>query len=105
MVRCILLFLPSILALAEVGQCAEAIPFSADVTTCLAKPRQVIQVGGPVFGILAEVFVDRADTVKKGQLVAKLDTTVEESQLALDLHRAQNTTHLRLFFASLDRLA
>jgi RND family efflux transporter MFP subunit len=65
-----------------------------DAMTCLAKPKQIVQLGSPVFGLLAELFVDRADPVKKGQLVAKLDTTVEEAQVALDRHRAANTTQI-----------
>jgi multidrug efflux pump subunit AcrA (membrane-fusion protein) len=59
---------------------------AVDATTCLAQPKQIGQLEGPVFGTLAELFVDRADPVKKGQLVAKLDTTVEEAQVALDGH-------------------
>jgi RND family efflux transporter MFP subunit len=93
MPRFLILFLSIILGLTEAGLCAEAVPI-ADVATCLARPRQLIQLGGPVFGILAEVFVDRADKIKKGQLVAKLDTTVEESQVALDRYRAKNTTQI-----------
>ncbi|MGE0222153.1 MAG: efflux RND transporter periplasmic adaptor subunit [Acetobacteraceae bacterium] len=63
-----------------------------DVTTCLVKPKQVVQLGSPVFGLIAGVFVDRGDVVQQGQLLAKLDTTVEEAQVALDRFRATNTT-------------
>ncbi len=66
----------------------------ADVTTCLVKPKQVIQLGSPVFGVLAGVSVERGDHVTQGQVVARLDTTVEESQLALDRFRAANTTQI-----------
>ena len=64
----------------------------ADAPNCLAKPNQVIQVGSPVFGIIAEIAVDRGDAVAKGQLVARLESTVEEAQLALDRERAANRT-------------
>jgi RND family efflux transporter MFP subunit len=64
----------------------------ADVAACLVKPKQQVQLGSPVFGVLAGVFVDRAVPVKEGQLLAKLDTTVEEAQVALDQFRAANTT-------------
>ena len=63
----------------------------ADVTTCLLRPRHLVQLGSPVFGLLTGVFVDRAEPVKQGQVVAKLDTTVEEMQLALDRFRSTNT--------------
>jgi RND family efflux transporter MFP subunit len=64
----------------------------ADSRSCLLKPRKVIQLGSPVFGVLSNVLVDRATMVTKGQLVAKLDTSVEEAQLDLDRFRAANTT-------------
>jgi RND family efflux transporter MFP subunit len=67
---------------------------TADVSTCLVKPRRVIQLGSPVFGVLGNLYVDRADAVKQGQVVAKLDTTVEEVQAALDRYRAGNTTQV-----------
>lgn len=66
----------------------------ADVSTCLLRPRHLVQLGSPVFGLLTGVFVDRAETVKQGQVVAKLDTTVEEMQLALDRFRSTNTTQV-----------
>jgi multidrug efflux pump subunit AcrA (membrane-fusion protein) len=67
---------------------------TADVSTCLLKPRHVVQLGSPVFGLLAGVFVERSDVVKQGQVLAKLDTTVEETQLALDRFRSTNTTQV-----------
>jgi membrane fusion protein, multidrug efflux system len=67
---------------------------TADVSTCLLKPRHVVQLGSPVFGLLAGVFVERSDVVKQGQVLAKLDTTVEEAQLALDRYRSTNTTQV-----------
>ncbi|HEY1413777.1 MAG TPA: hypothetical protein VGF36_16655, partial [Rhodopila sp.] len=57
---------------------------TADVNTCLLRPRHLVQLGSSVFGTLARVFVDRTDVVTQGQVVAKLDTTVEEAQLGLD---------------------
>lgn len=73
---------------------AQGTAIDDDATTCLLKPKQVIDVGSPVFGLLAKVLVDRADKVKHGQVVASLNTTVEEAQLALDRHRAENTAQL-----------
>src|SRR5260370_41202628 len=64
------------------------------MAACLPKPRHVIQLGSPIFGVLAQVFVDRGDPVKAGQVVAKLDTRVEEAQVALDRYRATNTTQI-----------
>lgn len=66
----------------------------ADVSSCMVKPRRLIQLGSPVFGVLGAVFVDRAQAVKKGDLLAKLDTSVDEAQVALDHFRATNTTQI-----------
>jgi RND family efflux transporter MFP subunit len=66
----------------------------ADVSACLLKPRHVVQLGSSVFGTLAAVFVDRADVVKQGQVLAKLDTTVEEAQVALDRYRSTITSQI-----------
>jgi RND family efflux transporter MFP subunit len=66
----------------------------ADVSTCLLRPRHLVQLGSSVFGVLAKVFVDRSAVVKEGQPLAKLDTTVEETQLALDRFHATNTAQI-----------
>ena len=67
----------------------------ADSTACLVKPKQVVQLGSSVFGVLAELRVGRADVVTKGQIVGKLDTSVEEAQLALNQFQAKSTSALR----------
>jgi multidrug efflux pump subunit AcrA (membrane-fusion protein) len=66
----------------------------ADVSTCLLRPRHLVQLGSSVFGVLAKVFVDRSAVVTEGQPLAKLDTTVEETQLALDRFHATNTAQI-----------
>jgi RND family efflux transporter MFP subunit len=80
---------------------AEETSILVDDQNCLVKPKQVIQLGSPVFGVLSKVFVDRADTVAAGQVVAKLDTSVEEAQLALDRFRAANITQIEAARADL----
>ena len=89
-------FCLALLAVVSLGGAARAedAGLVVDEGTCLVRPKQVIQVGSPVFGVLAEVFADRAQTVSKGQLLAKLDTTVEQSQLAIDRYRTTETTQL-----------
>jgi membrane fusion protein, multidrug efflux system len=62
------------------------------VTTCLIQPKQIVQLGSPVAGLLAEVLVDRGATVKAGQVVAKLESSVEEVQVEIDRIQARNTS-------------
>lgn len=86
------LTVPTILAVQVTGAYAQPSNIAVDVTSCLLRPKQVIELGSSVFGVISQLFVDRGDRVSKDQLVAKLNTTVEEAQLALDKFRASNTT-------------
>src|SRR6516162_6941450 len=73
---------------------ADQRPVDVDVMTCMVKPKQVIELGSAVFGVWDKLMVDWSDAVKEGQIVGKLNTSVEESQLALDRFRASNTTQV-----------
>ena len=48
---------------------------------CLIEPMVVVQVGSEVQGVVDELLVDRGDTVKKGQVIARLKSTVEKANL------------------------
>lgn len=74
----------------------------ADTTACLVKPKQVVQLGSSVLGVLAELNVDRAAVVTKGEIVGKLDTSIEEAQVALDNFRVKSTSAQRAAKADLD---
>ena len=67
---------------------------SSGVTSCSIKPRRIVQLGSPVAGLLTEVLVDRGATVTAGQMVAKLESSVEEAQLEIERFRAKNTTQI-----------
>ncbi|MCK5828917.1 MAG: efflux RND transporter periplasmic adaptor subunit [Methylococcales bacterium] len=47
------------------------------VLDCLVKPEMYIEISSPVAGVLDSVLVKKADTVSKGQVLAKLDASVE----------------------------
>lgn len=61
-----------------------------ETSACLLRPKKTIQLGSSVFGVIDAMFVDRGTLVRKGDVVAKLNTSVEEAQVELDRHRAQN---------------
>lgn len=50
---------------------------------CLIDPAQVLDLGSPIIGVLDQVLVSRGDTVKKGQLVAQVESSIEESDLKI----------------------
>jgi membrane fusion protein (multidrug efflux system) len=74
---------------------------SVDATSCLVKPNKIVQLGSSVFGVLKELKVDRADVVTKGQVIGKLDTSVEEAQMSLDRYKAKLTAPIEAAQADL----
>ncbi len=56
---------------------------AGDKTTldCLVKPEMYIDISSPVDGVLESVFVNKTDTIKKGQVLAKLKATVEAANV------------------------
>jgi RND family efflux transporter MFP subunit len=53
---------------------------------CLVEPSMVVNVGSPLDGVLEQVMVTRGDRVRKGQVVAKLRSNVQ--QAAVELSKA-----------------
>ncbi|MGL6045350.1 MAG: efflux RND transporter periplasmic adaptor subunit [Vogesella sp.] len=58
-------------------------------TTCLIVPSLEVNVGTPVDGVLGQVLADRGDVVRAGQLLAKLQSGVEEAAVEYQAAKAQ----------------
>jgi membrane fusion protein (multidrug efflux system) len=56
---------------------------------CLVEPSMVVSVGSPVDGVLERVSVDRGGMVRKGQVVATLQSGVESASVALSRSRTE----------------
>lgn len=69
-------------------------PLRADPLLCLIEPEEVIEIGSPVIGVLDEVTVERADQVRKGQVVAKLISRVEQQAVQVAAFRAKKLAEL-----------
>jgi RND family efflux transporter MFP subunit len=69
---------------------------------CLIQPKIVVKVGTPVPGLLAEVLVDRGARVKKGDVLARLESAVEAASVALNKARAANDAAVRSARAKLE---
>ncbi|MGV3740941.1 MAG: efflux RND transporter periplasmic adaptor subunit [Burkholderiaceae bacterium] len=54
-----------------------------DEMECLLEPFMVANVGSPVEGTLSQVLVDRGSDVRKGQVVARLNSSVEAATVSL----------------------
>ncbi|MEO0680766.1 MAG: efflux RND transporter periplasmic adaptor subunit [Pseudomonadota bacterium] len=66
----------------------------AQAFDCVIRPSEVVEVGSPVPGILAEVRVGRGDRVAAGDVLARLDARLEEAAVALDALRATDRSGL-----------
>lgn len=61
---------------------------------CVIDPSEVLKLGSPITGILAEVLVKRGDVVARGQPVAVLESSVETSTVRLNRFRAESTARI-----------
>lgn len=63
---------------------------------CIIMPSQTVDLGSPVPGQLDSVLVDRSDSVVAGQVVANLDSRMEDANLKIANFKAVTDTELRL---------
>lgn len=90
---------------AVIGTIISPNPLSAlEAIGCLILPDDVVEVSTPVAGIVGEVFVRRGDNVTAGQVLAKLDTDIDELSLALAQARAADTSSVQARRARFDYL-
>ncbi len=58
---------------------------------CVVEAADKVKVGSATTGVLRQVLVARGDEVRAGQIIAQLDTSVEEANLALAVTQANST--------------
>lgn len=85
--RCIIITI-ALAACAGAAHSQEAEPLELE---CLLEPHMTIKIGTPVPGALAEVRVDRGEVVRKGQVVATLDTRAQAAAVELSRARVEYT--------------
>jgi RND family efflux transporter MFP subunit len=74
-----------------------AVGYSAiPAVDCVINPYRVADIASPVTGIIEEIFVERSDIIKAGQVVAKLDASVERANVELAKYRAGIESEIRL---------
>ncbi len=61
---------------------------------CVVEPNQVIDLSSAVQGVVQVILVDRGDVVQQGQIVARLDSGVEQAALEYARARAAATAQL-----------
>jgi RND family efflux transporter MFP subunit len=70
---------------------AAAAPPSFD---CVIDPSEVVKLGSPITGVLAEVKANRGDIVTRGQPVASLESSIEAATVRLNRFRAESTAKI-----------
>ncbi|WP_407943200.1 efflux RND transporter periplasmic adaptor subunit [Methylobacterium oxalidis] len=71
--------------------CGGAAEAQATRVDCVVEPAQKLKIGSATVGILKSVGVNRGDTVKAGDVIARLDSSVEEANVALARAQAETS--------------
>lgn len=61
---------------------------------CVIDPSEVVKLGSPITGVLAEVLVKRGDNVTRGQPIAALESSIEAAAVKLNRFRAESTAKI-----------
>jgi RND family efflux transporter MFP subunit len=69
---------------------------------CMVMPKEVIEIGSAITGLIEEVPVERGDYVEAGQVVARLESTVEEAAVRVAEARAHRKGELESSKVSLE---
>jgi RND family efflux transporter MFP subunit len=70
---------------------------------CVMDPSLTVKLGSPVMSVLSEVLVDRGDVVKKGQVIAKVESAVEQAAVATNEARTASSAEIESKQATLDQ--
>jgi len=62
---------------------------------CLIEPNTTVTVSTPVEGIVESVNVDRGDLVQAGQVLAKLESSVQEAEVSVHRYRSEMQAELK----------
>jgi RND family efflux transporter MFP subunit len=76
-------------AVAVAAADASAAPFD-----CVIDPSLSVKLGSPVASILAKVDVERGDLVRQGQVIAQLESSVEEAVVTSNRTRAESAAEI-----------
>jgi len=68
---------------------------------CVIEPSMVVELSSSEDGVLEQVHVDRGDRVEANQMLARLESGVEEASLNYARERSEMTAEIRLHKASL----
>ncbi len=67
---------------------------------CIITPSQSVEVGSPVTGLLSSILVERSDSVKKGQIIARIKSGVERRTVDLAVLRTRDASEVQAAIAA-----
>ena len=76
---------------------------AAATVDCVMDPSLTVKLGSPVMSVISQVLVDRGDLVKKGQIIAKIESAVEQAAVLTNEARAGSTAEIESKQATLDQ--
>ncbi|MCB1492457.1 MAG: efflux RND transporter periplasmic adaptor subunit [Rhodobiaceae bacterium] len=65
-------------------------PLAQPVLDCLVTARSTVEIGANRTGVVEEIYKDRGDRVKQGEIVARFDLSVEQLAVKLSELKADN---------------
>ncbi|MBW2280904.1 MAG: efflux RND transporter periplasmic adaptor subunit [Deltaproteobacteria bacterium] len=86
---------------------AEEAPIAAEVAPsgtafdCMIGPNKVIDIGSPITGLIEEIVVERSEYVEENQVLARLESSVEEAAVRVAQARAQRKVEVEFSRANL----
>lgn len=83
------------------GNASLAMEFDHTALNCVILPDEVVDISSSVPGVLEDILVDRSDRIEKGQVLARMEASVEQAVSALAAARAAAISELRLREAEL----
>ncbi len=92
---------PIALCLAPALALAEPELPAVEHSDCIIEPMVVVEVGTSVAGVIDDMLVDRSDRVDSGQLLARLESSVEEVTVRRSKERADMLSEIRARVADL----
>jgi RND family efflux transporter MFP subunit len=69
--------------------CIFPYPAWAGSFECLIEPNQVVEIRSPTEGLIEKIFVKRGDRISEGQVLIKLESSVEQSAADMAKFRSQ----------------
>ena len=85
----------------------QAVNYSAiPAVDCVINPFRVVDISSPVAGVIEKLHVDRSQPVSKGQVIARLEASVERANVDLARYRASVESEIELGMVNInfDRL-